>query len=427
MARVTVVHPYYDGRFNGMPMGVVYVATALKNRGHEVIINDLNSKKVSNSEFRQLIEEQNPEYVGIASTSPTHLDACHIASLVKETIDIPVIKGGTHETYCAETTLKFHPEIDISILGPGEETIVDLIESLERGEDLRHVSGIAFRNDNNIISTKPRSLRSALDEYPHPDRTLLEPSEFYDFNIFNGKTTQIRMSRGCSYGCNFCPIDRTYKFHSADYVLEELRQIEEEGYKSIFWDDAIFTAHKKTASEVLRRIISEGFDFQMGAQTRADVNIDENMLNLMREAGFNYVSFGLESGDQDLLARYNKRLNVEDVRNAVKLSKDRGINTSLTAIIGSPDELRDFDPLKRTVEAINDIQPDSVSWSVYSIYPGSSLEFDPRWYETPEELSLDPVFQQFDEGYKAKTLVTPEYVRNAQELIVTNLDNRINI
>src|SRR3989338_3708167 len=423
MAKVLLLHPSFEGKFGGKPLGLVYVATALVNTGHHVKIIDLNAKHLSTDQLKERIKQYSPQYVGIASTSPTHLDACDVAQQVKEIGNIPVIKGGTHETYCSQTTLEKHPEIDISVRGSGEDTIVELIKTLERHDDLSGVAGIAFRDGENINITAERPLRKNLDEYPHPDRNLLEPSAFYNFDIFDGTaTTQVRMSRGCSYGCNFCPIDRTYLFHSADYVLEELRQIKEQGYGALFWDDAIFTANRRLVEDILNRVISEGLAFQMGAQTRADVHITPEMVRLMKKAGFEYLSFGMESGDQDILSGYNKRLRIEDVESAVRLTKEQGVQTAVTAIVGAPDET--LESVQKTVDAINRIGPNAVSWSAYSIYPGSLLEFDPAWYEDPT-LSREAIWRNFDEGYKAKHARSIEYITQALELIRRTIDPRI--
>ena len=416
MAKIVLAHPYFEGRFSGMPMGMVYIATSLANAGHETGIIDINAKNLTDDEFKSRIAAERPDYVGFASTSPTHLDACHLARLVKEVGDIPVIKGGTHETYCFATTLEYHGEIDFSVIGNGEFTIVELIERLDKEKSVDGVQGIAFRNKGAVKFTSEKTLEKNLDNYPHPDRTLIEPSKFYNFNIFNGeKTTQASMSRGCSYDCNFCPVDRPFSFHSADYVLEELRQIQHQGYKAVFWDDAIFTARKNLVQKILDGVIAEGLEFQMGAQTRADVNIAPKMLELMKKAGFVYISFGMESGDEAILAGYNKRLKVSDVETAVQLSKSHGLQTSVTAIVGAPDET--LDSLARTIDAINRIRPDAVSWSAYSIYPGSKLaNFDPLWYED-HDLPRGDLWNKFDEGRQSKHVKDIEFFGRALEMI----------
>lgn len=409
-----------------MPLGLVYIATALRAKGHDASILDLNTcREIDDLGFLKVVQTENPDYVGIASTSPTHLDACHLAKLVKSVCDVPVIKGGTHETYCFETSLRLHPEIDISVIGPAEATMSDLIQALEAGAELSSVAGIAFRQDDQIIVTQKRVLENNLDAYLHPDRRFLTPSSFYDFDIFGGaRTTQVRMSRGCSFGCTFCPVDRTYKFHTADYVLKELDDVADQGFQAIFWDDSIFTFKKSLLQAVLNGMIGKNLKFKMGAQTRSDVNTDRETLELMKVAGFTYLSLGLESGDEAILKEYNKRLTVQSVRNAVRYCKELGIRTSITTILGAPNET--LNAVERTVDVINEIGPDAVSWSVCSYYPGSFLEFDPMWYEDPD-LSRDPYWKVFDEGYKSKHVRDESYIRSAYDVVLRKINPEIKI
>ncbi len=421
--KILLLHPSYHGKFKGIPLGLVNIATALHQQHHTVTILDLDAQSLSDSTLQSYLLTQQPHLIGIASTSPSHLEACRLARLTKQTMNIPVIKGGVHETYCSETTLQHHPEIDISMQGYAEQTICDVVNAIEHNQDLSHLTGITYRNNQHAIIKTPPPATPPLDSYPHPQRSLLQHSTSYNFPIFHGaKTTQTRMSRGCSYGCTFCPIERSFQFHSANYVMQELQTIKDQGYQALFWDDAIFTAHSRLVTDILEQTIQQNLNFQMGAQTRADVHITPELLSIMQRAGFTYLSFGLESGDESLLAQYNKRLHIDAVEQAVKLAKQYGMHTSLTAIIGSPDEK--LSSVEKTIDVINKIQPDYVSWSIYSIYPGSSLPFNPLWYEDPS-LSIEPFWQQFDEGYRAKHVCSIEYAQQALELIKQKMDVKI--
>jgi radical SAM superfamily enzyme YgiQ (UPF0313 family) len=144
----------------------------------------------------------------------------------------------------------------------------------------------------------------------------------------------------------------------------------------------------------------------------------------MKRAGFTYLSFGVESGDPQILERYNKRLNLDDVKAAVEQAKEYGIKVSLTAIVGAPEET--LDSVKKTIEVINLIKPDAVSWSAYSIYPGSLLEFDPLWYED-SNLSKEPIWLNFDEGYQAKHVKEVDYFEQSWEIIKKNIRPEIKI
>lgn len=425
MGKVALIHPPFPGKFNGIPMGLLYIASALKNEGHDIIFEDLNlTKDVSDDEFRDRIRDIHPEIVLISSTSPTHLKACDYARLVKDELGIPVVKGGSHETYCWRTTLSSHPEIDVSCIGDGEQTAVQVVNALLSGQSLTSIDGIASRNGNEPKKTFPRTLERRIDNYAHPDREMIPNPQAYEYDIFpEKKGTQARMSRGCSYGCTFCPSESPVRFHSADYVLDELKEISNQGYQAVFWDDSIFTLNRNLFLEILERAKTEGIHLEMGAQTRADVNIDEDTMRAMADCGVSYLSFGLESADSRMLNIYNKRLCVGDVERAVELGRQHGIRTALTAIIGAPNE--DLDSVKRTVESINIIKPDFVSWSVFSVYPNTPMEFDPNWYEQPRV--KEKFWLNFDEGFSAKHMKGIDYVKSAWDYIKTNTDSGIKL
>jgi len=425
MGKVALLHPPFPGKFDGTPMGLLYIASALKDSGHEVVFEDFNlEKEITHEEVRERLKALLPEVVFISSTSPTHLTACDYAKLVKEELDVPVVKGGSHETHSWQTTLRNHPEIDVSCIGEGEQTAVEVADALLNRTNLESVDGIAFRNGNEPTRTFPRTLERNLDNYSHPDRSLIQNLKAYGFGIFSGKqTTQSRMSRGCSYGCTFCPTDSPARSHSAGYVMDELRTITEQGNEAVFWDDSIFTLNRRLMLEVLSRSKSEGLELQMGAQTRADVNIDPETMEAMVKGGVDYLSFGLESADPRMLKIYNKRLDTSDVEQAVQLAKLQGIRTSLSAIVGAPNE--DLDSIKRTVQKVNGIRPDFVSWSVFSVYPNTPTSFDPNWYEQPQ--SQDEFWLHFDEGFGSKHLKDIDYVRTAWQYIKENTDSGIKL
>lgn len=421
MSRILLINPPYSvrfgqpqgGKYGGAPAGLLYVGTSLGKAGHEVKLMDLHAKPLSEKLLVDEIKSYDPDFCGIGSMSPNHLAACDVARKVKEAKDILIIKGGPHETYCHRTTLQNHPEIDISVFGHGVETVVELVGALESGAGINDVKGISYRIAGNVVSTGTRPFPRHLDSFPHQDRGLLPASDFYNFGIFGGKkTAQVRMSQGCFYGCTFCPIDRNYKFHSIEYMRKELQNIWELGYLAIFFDDAIFTANKPMLEDLAETASSDGMRFEIGGQTRADCNTGSSLLEKLRKWGLSYLSFGLESGDVAILASINKKLGIRDVKEAVERAKGQGIRTALTVVIGFPDET--IDSVKKTIDVLNDIKPYSVSFSVFSYYPGSLNDFKPEWYENEKYLAADQLLRNnFDEGYGAKIAKSMAYIYDA--------------
>ena len=190
--RILLLNPEFtEARFKGAPMPLLYAAAPLLDRNREVRIADFSLPKgfIPSFEFK-------PHIVGITSTSPSHLAACRLASIIKELEPRTlVVKGGIHETYCAETTRLKHPDIDISIRGEGESAFREIVEKFEGGETLFP----PIITGNSVAD---------LDKLPFALRNLLADSPFYNFGIFKGrKTAQIMTVRGCPFTCTFCSSD----------------------------------------------------------------------------------------------------------------------------------------------------------------------------------------------------------------------------
>jgi len=188
--RVLLVHPFIPARFNGAPMGLLYLAAELLKRGHRVEILDLQALQ-TNEPFAFTLRSQGPDIVGISSTSPSHAAAISIAKLAKSiSIDTIVVKGGVHETYCAKHTLANVPEVDYSLSGECDYSFPNLVAALESGADLSKIPGLTYRDDSGTpISTNSGGGNIDLNAVPKLPRELLSDASYYDFRIFKGSRT----------------------------------------------------------------------------------------------------------------------------------------------------------------------------------------------------------------------------------------------
>ena len=121
-SRVLLVNPLFEEGMKGFPLGLAYIAGALRESGHEVEAIDLMARvstegAISSEILEKKLNSFQPNVVGLTSTSPNHLNAIEVAQIVKEWKNVPIIKGGSHETNCSLATLKYHPEIDYSVVG----------------------------------------------------------------------------------------------------------------------------------------------------------------------------------------------------------------------------------------------------------------------------------------------------------------------
>jgi radical SAM superfamily enzyme YgiQ (UPF0313 family) len=187
-----------------------------------------------------------PHIAGATAVTMTFDHAKQVLKNVK-TIDphVLTVMGGPHVTFCAHETLETFPELDVVVLGEGEETFVDLTKAVERAHHLDTVNGITYRIGSKINSTAKRKLIQNLDSLPLPARHLLPLGRYRTLGLPISMTT----SRGCPYKCIFCVgrkmVGAKVRYHSIDRVVAELEDLANLKFKQINIADDLFTANQK--------------------------------------------------------------------------------------------------------------------------------------------------------------------------------------
>ena len=386
--KILLIDPYFKEGLKGFLLGLSYICGSLKKAGYKKIkaldltaysfIKRENWKKVLIKEFKKF----NPDLVGITSTSPTHFRALETAKIIKRLKDIPIIKGGVHETNCGYYTIKNHKEIDYSVVGEGEITIIQLIKALTNKLPLERINGICYRKDKNIIFNKRRNLIKNLDRLPKPSRKLFyldkKFDKYYSSKIFNGKkSTSIMTSRGCPYNCTFCSSKSSWgylRLRSVKNVLDEIKELYKKNFRGFMFEDDMSLANKKWFLDFSKKLIKTGLKIEYSLQTRVDA-IDEEIVSVLRNSGCIYMYFGVESGVKKILKRCNKQITIEQVKKAFDLCRKYKIKSMASIQFGLPGEdFKEFKTVRQTIRLLNYVlKPNEVAISYTSLYPGSPL------------------------------------------------------
>jgi anaerobic magnesium-protoporphyrin IX monomethyl ester cyclase len=372
------------------PLGILYLASALEQEGFDVSVLDQPAMGYNLSETLRWLEKEDPDVVGFSALMSSGRLAGLLSSKIKEIKpDIVTLVGNHYATFNAERILQKHPFVDIVVRGEADETILDLAKHLQASDDLTQVNGIAFRKDGKATLTPERPLLKNLDLLPFPDRKLLS-AEYHCFiagvNIAPKKFTGILSSRGCSYSCRFCnctAIFRNYwRARSALNTLDELLQLENEGYKQVVFVDDNFTLNPARVVELCRGIRKEKLDLEWIAEGRVDVWSLE-MFREMVAAGLRVMYFGIENANQRLLDYYNKKATPEQAEKAVRAARKAGVDIIVGSfVIGASDETRE--EIKNTIDFARRIPLDIPQFNILCAYPGSDL-----WGEFIEKGVID--------------------------------------
>lgn len=363
MTKVTLVYPSAT-RHSLPPLGVAYLAAVARNNGHDVDIIDFNDLKDA-GDFGRRIARRSPDVVGFSVQTNAMRIAFDCAETVRKLIpESTIIFGGPHPTVMPEHTLK-NSAADIVIIGEGEETFAELLDSNERGGDLKNIKGVMYKKGGKLKLNERRPFMQDLDKLPFPARDLL-PMQYYLDQIpappFPMKYLHIHAHRGCPFNCLFCqPTShkmwgRAVRKRSAANICDEAEIVIDEYKPSVLQFSAdTFTVDKKWVKDFCDEYRKRGFDTPWVVGSRIDT-VDYNMLKDMKRSGCIWLGVGVESGSQKILDFYNKGTKVEDIKRFFAWCNEIGILTMANIMLGAPIETRET--LQETIDLIKEIKPD---------------------------------------------------------------------
>ncbi len=287
----------------------------------------------------------NVDIVGFSSVTRALNKAILDAKKIKQSVAVPIVLGGSHITGLPESLPKV---FDVGVVGEGERTFLGLMELFSQtgvmdSSGLANIEGLVYRDaDSKIKTTGPRQFIAEIDSIPYPER------EYYKKFKADPYLTS---SRGCPYRCVFCLTSKTwgykYRCFSAEYVVNEIKNImtdfPESVKREVFFADDLFVSNKERLKEFITCLKSEGLlgKYRLAGNVRANL-VDKEFCDLLVEAGFYRVNFGLESASQKMLSYLKSdSLTVEQIQNALDLLYEYGIIVKNSFIIGSPGETED--------------------------------------------------------------------------------------
>jgi radical SAM superfamily enzyme YgiQ (UPF0313 family) len=372
-----------NGRIKGAsswpPLGILYMATMLNKNKVESTILDQPAMGFSINETVEWVKHEDPDILGFSGLSMSGRTAALTSMEVKKwNPDITVVFGGLYASFNSERILSKYPSVDIVVRGEGEHVVLEIVDALRSGGNLKEIKGITFRDDTKFVSTADRTLIEDLDSLPFPDRSLLHceyHSEIAGATIAPKKFTSIISSRGCVYNCTFCSCTKVYggrwRARSVDNTLEELHCLSSEGYEQFIFIDDCFTLNRKRSIEICRRMRKENLHFEWICEGRVDSSSYETYKELSK-AGCRILYLGIESANQRILDYYDKRITPEQSVEAVKVARNAGIDIIMgTFILGAPDETRE--EIQNTLDFSKKLDIEIPQFNVLGVFPGQDI------------------------------------------------------
>jgi len=358
----------HDGPATYPPLGLAYLAAALRDAGYEPDIVDTALFEGREALLRRVCHPE-PLAVCLSFATATQPRARDIAAAAAAAGDAVIIAGGPHATFAPEHVLQDMAAVDYVLRFEAEAGLVALLKALEAGgEPPPMLPGVAWRAGGGV----------ALGTVPEPPEVALLPAPARDLLSLPDYPAQCRgsvlSSRGCPHGCMFCASARLfgprYRPRAPRDVVREIEGLAAAGIDRITFVDDLFTGSRRRVLDICRLMADRGLKVSWGCETRADA-VDAPLLEAMRAAGCDYVYYGTETGDPGTMERLGKGLDLDAVRTVVRLTRSLGIKVKMSVMVGLPGDTEES--ARHTLDFVHDVGPDGVAVLIATPLPGSPL------------------------------------------------------
>ncbi len=376
--KITLVNPPYPRNAHShppfIPLGIAYLGAVAEQAGHQVTVIDCQAERLTPTAFESRISQISSDVIGLTSTTLLYNSAKELLTIAKQIHPNAItLMGGSHVSFWDQNALRECPALDIIVRREGETTFIELLQKIQNKKPLNDVLGITYRSsDGAVIRNEDRPYIHNLDSLPFPAYHLLPLEAFHRMGkIIFPLTT----SRGCVQWCDFCStvrmFGRAYRMRSPKKVVEEMEMLNHKYGESqfTFYDDA-FTVNRDHVLKLCQEIKARNLKVNWDCETRVDM-VDKELLTVMRDAGCITVWFGVESGSEKILGKMNKKIKLEETRQAFKIAQKVGLMTIASAVIGFPGETEET--AWETINFINSLDPDDIGFYVATPYPGTPM------------------------------------------------------
>jgi radical SAM superfamily enzyme YgiQ (UPF0313 family) len=428
MSKIILFFPDLEESDNMLlPASVLAIAGPLVQAGYPIKIID---QRVDKNWLKALLAElkNQPLIVGFSVlTGKQILNALEATRIVKENSQAYTVWGGVHPSLLPEQILE-NKYVDFVVVGEGEETLLELAQALEHKQPINKIKGLVYKK-NKVIHLNPQREFIDLDRLPEMPYHLVNIESYITRQSFAsgqfGRNIAFYTSRGCPHRCGFCYNQefnkRKWRGRSAEKVVEDIQKlIKNYQITALEIEDDEFFVDLERVRQICQLIIQEKIKIEIFASCRVNyiMNMDDQYLKLLSQAGFKTLAFGIESGSPKILELIRKDITIEQVFETIKRLKKVGINSKYYFMAGFPTEtINDLylttDLIQRMKQA--DCHIRIPAWRVYTPYPGTNL------YELSIKEGFNPP-KSLEEwaNYDFNTVKMP-WVRGKKKKIIENV------
>jgi len=361
-----------------IPFGLCYIATVLEfNENHNVLFLDLCFSSDCEADIKKAIQSFNPEIIGISIRNIDDTGGYKVHFLLEDVkndvIDFckkefkgPIVIGGPSVGISGREMLDYF-DLEYAIRGDGEVVMAEFVRRIENKEPLEGLRGLIIRREKSIIQDNEPLRVPNLDLLPFP-----KPMHYIDLKKYArfGSPIHIQTKRGCALKCSYCTYNqiegKNYRLRDPERIASEIEiLVRETGINHIEFTDSTFNVPLSHAKSVLREVIKKQLDLRLHTMGLSPSDIDEELLDLMKSAGFNEVDLGAESLSDKILISLAKNFQKKDIINAASLLKAKRIPVIWFLMLGDIAETKET-----VIETLSSVAKTASKWDLVFVSTG---------------------------------------------------------
>jgi anaerobic magnesium-protoporphyrin IX monomethyl ester cyclase len=400
------------------PLGVLYLCSHLRAQGFEVDVFDTTFS--SREDLYLLLRTEEPSVLGIYANLMTRSNVVEILGVARAAGWKTVVGGPEPGAYTLEY---LQAGADFVVSGEGEITLQEMLQALRAGEaDLSKIAGLSFFNhDGTLYQGAPRQQISNLDHQPWPARQAVDIARYVQTWRTHHGTGSVNFitARGCPFRCNWCShqvYGQSHRRRDPVMVVDEVEWLLREYSPDFVWiSDDVFTINhdwlRRYAAEMRRRSLRVPFE----CISRAD-RLNGEMLDLLAQLGCSRIWIGSESGSQRILDAMDRGVKVEQVRDSIRMARERGIQTGMFLMWGYEGE--ELDDIEATIRHVSTSNPDIFFTTVS--YP---IKGTPYYRSLAERLvQLEPWHKTSDRELRIRGRHTRQFYAHVDKLLRSEVE-----
>lgn len=361
--------------FRKPPLDLMMISGYLRKKGFDNILIDANASKRTLEDVKDIIRKICPDIVFFSTSTCTIYKDLLAAKFTKEiNPSIVTVAIGTHVMALPEETFKESGYLDVIVYSnEWEQAAFNIVRNISNLESAR---GIFFRKSSGeIVKTGLESPISDLDELGFPSHDSLEKELYRDPTAKRFPKTMVQGQRACINNCSFCCQPAFFgapalRKRSVEHLLEELKWVQQLGFKEVMFNDATLTADMEWAASLFEGMLKKNINLTWNCSTRAD-RVNPEILKLMSRAGCHTIAIGMESVDTTILKNIRKNITPQQIKEAVALIRENDMNIILFCVIGFPGETRES--IEKTISFLKRLDTTFITLGIAVPVPGTDF------------------------------------------------------